>query len=74
MDIYSNHRISFNAGVWARGHKFNKTAVAMTNKLQLIARLQSDILAIERQLEEEEHNLSELVRQAEEKQREQDGN
>ena len=36
MDIYSDMRIPYSVGVWARSHKFNPISVQLTRDLQTI--------------------------------------
>jgi len=33
MDIYSNLRVTFNAAVWARSHKYSLQAIGLTRAL-----------------------------------------
>lgn len=68
MDILSNHRITFNAGVWLRAHKFNPITVGIVKSLQLIAKLREQRDTLDFQIEAEEDRLRAMVVAVEQKQ------
>lgn len=69
MDILTNHRVSLNAAIWIRAHKFNPLAVDVVASLQLIAKLRDDRDALDKRIEEEEQRLRDKVNNIEQKQK-----
>lgn len=74
MDILTTHHVSLNAAIWARGHKYNITAVALVKQLQLIAELEKQRDVVQGKLDNAEAEIKSLVEVAEFKQRKSDGN
>lgn len=64
MDIYTDPRIPFNLGVWARGHKFNVIAVQMTRHLQSITKIDGQIAALQRSKDAEQAALDTTLERA----------
>ncbi len=67
LDIYSDHQIPFMVGTWARAHKFNPTAVALTKTLNDIEAKKIGIRTAELELEMLESKLKQHISDAEEK-------
>lgn len=67
FDIYSDHRIPFMVGTWARAHRFNPTAVDLARSLVRLDNMKAQIAKIERDMETEEANLRAVIAKAEER-------
>lgn len=65
LDKYSDHRIPFMVGTWARAHKFNPTAVNLSKALEDIDKTRAAIVAKEKELEDKEAHLRALIADAE---------
>lgn len=65
MDIYSDLRIPYSVGVWARSHKFNPIAIRLAKDLQSIANRKYELERAEQALDQAERNLKETIETAE---------
>lgn len=65
MDIYSDMRIPYSVGVWARSHKFNPIAVQLTKDLREIEARKKALEAAEFALDQAERNIKETIQLAE---------
>ena len=72
MDIYTTHKIPFEIGTWARGHKFDITAVRLSRSLMKIERLHKELAALENQIDAADQELADDVKIARNKMEKQD--
>ena len=49
MDIYTTYKIPFEVGTWARGHKFDITAVKMTRKLMKLDQIETQMSVLQKE-------------------------
>lgn len=64
FDVYSDPRVPFDVATWARGHRFDVTAVGMTKKLVKLDDLKNKLAKLEDEIEQEEIALQTMVDQA----------
>ncbi len=67
LDIYSDHRIPFMIGTWARAHKFNTTAVSLSRTVTAIREKEAAIKRAEHDLAALEQTLAAHIANAEDK-------
>lgn len=58
MDIYTTYRIPFEVGTWARGHKFDITAVRLSRALIKIDDIEIQIAALQKQSDKVHEGLA----------------
>ena len=64
MDIYSDMRVPFNVAVWARSHKYDKTAVQITRALLRLKEIKAQIEALEQEADHVEAQMQTLCAEA----------
>jgi hypothetical protein len=73
FDIYSDMRVPFAVGAWARGHKFDLTAVKLTRALMVLESLQSQQDDLQKRVDKAQQQLTEAIADATAKMEKSDG-